>query len=391
VISEKGWVIRPANSSCQLFQEGTRMKWTPENPCWRIAPGAGISLFISLVLFPLLSIGVTYNSAIRRTAPTVTYTPVLPPREAPILVPSMREPCSLVADDMAIWRIDAKASRRSIVLKLDNSDPVSAFHCSMDERRLVIGTISGHLGVFDSHNVLVYFTPPHSGPITAIQVSRSGRWCFSASDDGEVRLWSLNTQQYSVIAKQKTGINCLAIDSVQRRLAFGNMDGRVFLIDLEKQRTRLLGTLSDPISAISFSPCGHFVVAGSSRRLLRGGRPTIFVSSNLEKTRADANCVVKGWDCRDNRTICQRRIAGNQLTAIAIASGGAHIAASTSTLLTVWDRTYSQGRSYPWAGKKQIVALSFEQNRLRYHLSTGGADWFAIQYLDLKKDRKKGR
>jgi WD40 repeat protein len=111
----------------------------------------------------------------------------------------------------------------------------------------------------------------HQDQINALAFSQDGRILFSASHDGSIKVWDLVTQSLiSTLSGQGWDVSAIAIDPEGYLLVSGNGDGIIQLWDAETDE--LLANLrqhTDRISALAIDSQGHLLVSGSQDRTIR--------------------------------------------------------------------------------------------------------------------------
>lgn len=107
----------------------------------------------------------------------------------------------------------------------------------------------------------VWASPLLNTPVTAMNLSPSGRWLALANADGRVVLWNLSSgQQHGVIDADATSVTDFAFDPAERILALASKDKTQFF-DLSTQTLSTAHPGSG--SAIAWSPSGEVLAVSS--------------------------------------------------------------------------------------------------------------------------------
>jgi hypothetical protein len=78
----------------------------------------------------------------------------------------------------------------------------------------------------------------HSASVAGLAISRDGKTAASASNDGTVRLWDVESgRQIARLLKQKDGFNCVCFAPGDKRIVAGSYTGEVHVVDLESCKT----------------------------------------------------------------------------------------------------------------------------------------------------------
>ncbi len=105
----------------------------------------------------------------------------------------------------------------------------------------------------------------HSGNVTAVGFQRDGRWMYSASEDGSVRIWDPRASGSQRDYDARAGVNAVALHPNQGELVSGDHSGAVRVWDLaaNKCSVELSPEGDTPISAIAIASDASAVVAAN--------------------------------------------------------------------------------------------------------------------------------
>ena len=150
-----------------------------------------------------------------------------------------------VGDDglVLVWPASAAGTGARPLARLDgHTAKVLQVVVSGDGRLAATAAWDGMIGLWSldppSRLALV---PGHAGPVNAVAFGARGRALFSAGYDGTIRAWSLppaddlagfatGVRQERLLVRHGFGINVMALDEAAGRLAFGALDGAMRLI-----------------------------------------------------------------------------------------------------------------------------------------------------------------
>ncbi len=142
---------------------------------------------------------------------------------------------------------------------------VNAIERSADGRRLVAGIAGGVLRMWDLETgaLLLDVHEPAAGRITGVALDGSGG-VLGACADGRVRRWSVATSELTGTYAGHRGVaNAVAVGS-GGRTGSGGDDGTVRIWSDEAPGDAVVAHLDDPVYAVTFTPDGRRVVAGTS-------------------------------------------------------------------------------------------------------------------------------
>ena len=109
----------------------------------------------------------------------------------------------------------------------------------------------------------------HMSHISGIVFSRDGRSMVSGSEDGTVRLWSVDGWRERRVLNAVRGIHSVALAPDDRTIAGGSGDGRIFVWDKGGGEPRIFVGHSLMVAGVTFSPDGRTLASGSSDKSVR--------------------------------------------------------------------------------------------------------------------------
>lgn len=107
----------------------------------------------------------------------------------------------------------------------------------------------------------------HTNNVTALGFQRDGKWLYSASEDGTLRVWDIRsaTCQYSYDCG--AAINTAVLHPNQVELITGDQTGCVKVWDLTKNalREEFIPAVESPVQSISIASTSNFLTVGSHK------------------------------------------------------------------------------------------------------------------------------
>ncbi|MBE1282538.1 MAG: c-type cytochrome [Rhodobacteraceae bacterium] len=121
----------------------------------------------------------------------------------------------------------------------------------------------GSIGIWQDGQ-LRYMLAGHEAGVNAVQISADGKTLYSASTDGTIRVWDLETgQERQQLVRHGFGINELVLNETMGWLAYGAVDGATRIIDLNTGADIADFTLNRrPILALALSPDQNLLAVG---------------------------------------------------------------------------------------------------------------------------------
>jgi WD40 repeat protein len=109
----------------------------------------------------------------------------------------------------------------------------------------------------------------HRSGVTAVAVTRKGKWIASGGGDG-VRLWDPGTGKVARTIPVKGGVTCLAFDPDGRTLAFGGLGRVVHLWDVAKGKSAAeFKPHTNSVRGLAFSRDGQWLATGDAQATVR--------------------------------------------------------------------------------------------------------------------------
>jgi len=95
--------------------------------------------------------------------------------------------------------------------------------------------LNPHIWLFEINNASnqsILTLEGHTGNVTSLGFQRNGRYLYSSSEDGTVKLWDLRSPTYSRSFDSKGAVNSVALHPNQAQIISGDQNGSVKLWDL---------------------------------------------------------------------------------------------------------------------------------------------------------------
>lgn len=152
----------------------------------------------------------------------------------------------------------------------DHTEAISAIALSRDGKFLVSGSWDATVKFWNLRTGMVFHTlTQHAGPITAIALSLNGELLATASHQ-TIKLWDLKMGNLlRTLSAHTDPINALAISPDNYELVSGGQDGRVCFWNLKSKRLDPVGYQHGaPILSIAISPDGQLAMSGGADHIL---------------------------------------------------------------------------------------------------------------------------
>jgi WD40 repeat protein len=166
---------------------------------------------------------------------------------------------------------DAESCKRIDAVQAHDRLTVKALAYRPDGTQALSGGGGGKLLLWDvAKRSVVKTLEGHTKEISGVSASPDGKHAASASFDGTIRIWELQTGQCRVIAGHEGSVHCIGYSPDGKRLLSGGHDKVVRLWNAgsgELMHT-LLGH-SGTVHGVAFSADGRRAISGGSDRTLR--------------------------------------------------------------------------------------------------------------------------
>ena len=106
----------------------------------------------------------------------------------------------------------------------------------------------------------------HQGNVTAVGFERDGRWMYSGSDDGTVKIWDLRAGGYQREYESRGAVTCCVLHPNGTELISGDQNGNVRVWDLTQNACscELVPEVGTAVRSVSIAGDGSLVVAANS-------------------------------------------------------------------------------------------------------------------------------
>ena len=116
----------------------------------------------------------------------------------------------------------------------------------------------------------------HRGPVNAVAIAADSRSVFSASQDGDIRIWHVSDepalagyQHGSIVHSNGWGVNVLSVVPGTDQLVFGTVNGTIGVFDLGADKAIELGMFEIPVLSLAVSSVAGWFAAGSGDGTIR--------------------------------------------------------------------------------------------------------------------------
>eukprot|EP01084_Bolivina_argentea_P125775 222792_1 len=107
----------------------------------------------------------------------------------------------------------------------------------------------------------------HTTNVTDVGFQKEGKWMFTGSEDGSIKIWDLRAPGCQRNYICKSPVHALALHPNQAELISGDQSGRMMIWDLtaSKSTNMPLGSNSHPIQSISVATDASIIVGATNR------------------------------------------------------------------------------------------------------------------------------
>src|SRR5262249_35599904 len=140
-----------------------------------------------------------------------------------------------------------------------------SIHYSSDSKGIVFGGPDGIARFWTKETYRQpEVTQAHKAEITDIQYFRNGKTMATASCDGLVKLWKVNTMQPLDSFDNNSWVFSMAVSPDEKILAAGCLDKTIKLWDLHAHKITGVIKYENEFFSLKFSPDGKMLIAGSN-------------------------------------------------------------------------------------------------------------------------------
>ena len=132
--------------------------------------------------------------------------------------------------DLYLWNLESKSALRLT----GHKGKIRSVAVSPDGSRVASASWDRTIGIWPVGGGDPRFLTGHRSSVNDILFSDDGSELYSASADGTIRVWRVSDgEQVQTLLKHGFGVNTLAADFANGRLAYGAIDGAARIVDIE--------------------------------------------------------------------------------------------------------------------------------------------------------------
>lgn len=127
-----------------------------------------------------------------------------------------------------------------------------------------------HVRVFEinsAHSTALVSYDAHTTNVTDVGFQKDGKWMYTGSEDGTIKIWDLRTQSCQRNYVVGAGVNTVALHPNQAELTSGDVDGKIKVWDLTANRPMevMRDVNNHPIQSLSMATNASMIVAANNR------------------------------------------------------------------------------------------------------------------------------
>ena len=147
---------------------------------------------------------------------------------------------------------------------------ITSLSISPDNTKIVVGTSTGYLSLFDIQCNLIASQKVHNQGINAVQWVPNGLAIVSASDDSTIKLSNQFLSTIKVYSGHQNAVMCIDVCSNSTLLASGGLDTSLLIWDITNETPiRTILAHSEAVCCIHFNSSGSYILTSSWDGLTR--------------------------------------------------------------------------------------------------------------------------
>lgn len=205
----------------------------------------------------------------------------------------------------------------------------------------------------------------HTSNVTCLGFQRDGRWMFSSSEDGTIKIWDLRAPGFQRDYESRGAVNAVALHPNQGELVSGDQTGAVRCWDLTANRcaAEMVPEGDTPISSLSIASDASLVVASNYNGRVYGWRPTSSEEfTPVARLQAHPGYILKAVLSPDVRLLATA--SSDRTVKLWNTSDFSLVRTLAGHSRWVWDAAFSADASY-------LVTSSSDQLTKLWEVSTG--------------------